>query len=65
MGIGLSVILAAIGAITRFALDPWAIVGDMVMVAGALGVLASILWMAAASHGGATETRRRQGAAER
>jgi hypothetical protein len=71
MGIGLSVILGAVGAIIRFAPDPsshvsgtfvnWNVVGDILMVAGALGALASILWMAAATRRGATEATPREG----
>jgi hypothetical protein len=60
MNIGTSLVLAAIGAIMRFAIEPrpriagtfvnWDIVGDILMVAGAVGILASILWMAAATR---------------
>jgi hypothetical protein len=58
----MSVILGAAGAITRFALEPWASVGDILMVAGALGAIASILWMAAATRDSVTETTSGEGA---
>jgi drug/metabolite transporter (DMT)-like permease len=71
MGIGISLILGAVGAIIRFALDPsshvartfvtWNVVGDILMAAGVLGALASILWMAAATRGGASSTTPREG----
>jgi hypothetical protein len=71
MGIGISLILAAAGAIIRFAIEPtsriagtfvnWDIVGDILMVAGAAGVLASILWMAAASRRTTASTVPREG----
>jgi hypothetical protein len=63
VGIGISLILGAVGAIIRFALEPsshvagtfvnWDVVGDILMVAGILGALTSILWMAAGTRGGA------------
>ena len=71
MGIGISLILVAAGAIIRFAVEPtarvagtvvnWDIVGDILMVAGAAGVLASILWMAAASRRTTAGTVPREG----
>jgi hypothetical protein len=71
MGIGISLILGAVGAIIRFALDPtshvagtfvnWNVVGDILMAAGVLGALASILLMAAATRGRAASTTPREG----
>jgi hypothetical protein len=73
MAIGLSLILAAAGAIIRFAVGPasrvagtfvnWDIVGDILLVAGAAGVVASILWMAAATRRTTTGTTPREGSA--
>jgi len=55
MRIGGALLLAAVGAILRFAVEPtarvagtfvnWDIVGDILMVAGVVGVLASIVWV--------------------
>jgi uncharacterized membrane protein YedE/YeeE len=60
MRIGMSLILAAAGAILRFAIEPtsrvagtfvnWDIVGVILMVAGAVGIFTSLLWMAAATR---------------
>jgi hypothetical protein len=71
MNYGTSLVLAAIGAIMRFAVEPrshiagtfvnWDIVGDILMVAGAVGVLASILWMAAATRRTTPDTTPREG----
>jgi hypothetical protein len=71
MGIGFSIVLAAAGAIIRFAVEPrshvagtfvnWDIVGDILMVAGTVGVLASVVWMAAATRHTATGTTPREG----
>lgn len=71
MGIGISLMLGAVGAIIRFAVEPsshvagtfvnWDIVGDILMVAGTVGVLASILWMAAANRRTTTGTTPREG----
>ena len=67
MGVGISLILGALGATIRFALDPsshvsgavvnWNIVGDTLMVAGTLGAITSIVWIAVAARGGATHGR--------
>jgi drug/metabolite transporter superfamily protein YnfA len=56
MGIGASIILLAAGAIIRFALAldskigntnvNWDIVGDVLMAAGGIGLLMSLIWMA-------------------
>jgi hypothetical protein len=71
MNYGTSLVLAAIGAIMRFAVEPsphiagtfvnWDIVGDILMVAGAVGILASILWMAAATRRTTPDTTPREG----
>jgi hypothetical protein len=55
----------------RFAVEPrshvagtfvnWDIVGDILMVAGTVGVLASVVWMAAATRHTATGTTPREG----
>jgi hypothetical protein len=52
MGIGTSIILIAAGAIIRFAVTvhtahvDWNIVGDVLMVAGVLGLVFSLIWTA-------------------
>jgi len=56
MGIGASIILIATGAIIRFALSldskigntsvNWDVVGDVLMAAGGIGLLMSLIWMA-------------------
>lgn len=52
MAFGTSIILIAVGAILRFAVTlhtahvNWAIVGDILMVAGGVGLLMSLVWMA-------------------
>ncbi|MGZ6376840.1 MAG: DUF6458 family protein [Ktedonobacterales bacterium] len=71
MRIGTSLILGAVGAIMRFAVEPrshiagtfvnWDIVGDILMVAGAVGLLAGILWMAAATRHTSSNTTPREG----
>jgi hypothetical protein len=71
MGTGFSLMLAATGAIIRFAVEPgsrvagafvnWDIVGDILMVAGTVGVLASVLWMAVASRRTPTATTTPEG----
>ena len=56
MGIGTSIILIAAGAILRFAVTlhtahiNWNIVGDVLMVAGVLGLVSSLIWMASAGR---------------
>jgi len=60
MRIGMSLILAAAGAILRFAIEPtshvggtfvnWDVVGVILMAAGAVGILLSLLWMGAATR---------------
>ena len=52
MGIGTSIIIIAAGAILRFAITlstthvNWDIVGDVLMVVGAVGLAASLIWAA-------------------
>lgn len=52
MGIGTSILLIAVGAILRFAVTlstkhvNWDIVGDVLMVVGAIGLVASLVWAA-------------------
>ena len=60
MGIGASIILLAAGAIIRFALAldskignttvNWDIVGDVLMAAGGIALLMSLIWMATATR---------------
>ena len=60
MGIGGSIFLIAAGAIIRFAvtLDAkigstrvnWNVVGDVLMAAGAIGVVISVIWMSTAAR---------------
>jgi hypothetical protein len=62
MGIGTSVVLIAIGAILRFAVTiqtaqvNWDIVGDVLMAAGAFGLIVSLFWAATATRRGPTTT---------
>jgi Domain of unknown function (DUF6458) len=52
MGIGISIILIAVGAILRFAVTlstknvNWHIVGDVLMVVGIVGLVVSLIWAA-------------------
>lgn len=56
MGIGLSIILIAVGAILRFAVTlstknvNWDIVGDILMVVGIVGLVFSLIWAATVSR---------------
>jgi hypothetical protein len=62
MTLGMSLVVAAAGAIIRFAVDPrphiagtfvnWNIVGDILLATGIVGIVASILWAAAAGRRG-------------
>jgi len=51
MGIGTSILLIAAGAILRFAVTlhtahiNWNVVGDVLMVAGVLGLVFSLIWI--------------------
>jgi len=66
MGIGASIVLIAVGAILRFAVTihsnlgsthvNWNIVGDVLMVVGAIGLVMALIWMAAASRRTTTVT---------
>ena len=66
MKLGMSLILGAAGAILRFAVDPrphiagtfvnWNIVGDILLATGIVGIVASILWTAAAGRRTSTAT---------
>jgi Na+/phosphate symporter len=69
MGLGVSIVLIAVGAILRFAVHlhstiasttvNWHIVGDILMVVGGLGFLAALVWMASASRRATTVIDRR------
>jgi len=64
MSIATSVVLFAAGAILRFAVEParriggtsinWDIIGDILMVAGAVGLVFALIWMATAARRGTT-----------
>jgi hypothetical protein len=66
MGIGTSILLIAVGAILRFAVSVhdkvgsvsvnWHIVGDVLMVVGAIGLVFSLLYMTMWSRGSARTT---------
>ena len=62
MGITASLVLIAVGAILRFAVDVsahigstrvnWDIVGDVLMLVGAIGLLITLIWLATARRTG-------------
>ena len=64
MGLGVSIVLIAAGAILRFALNlhttisgtavNWYTVGDILMVVGVLGFLGGLAWMATATRRSST-----------
>ena len=63
MGIGTSILLIAVGAILRFGITlstknvNWDIVGDVLMIVGAIGIVVSLIWAATVSRrtdGGST-----------
>lgn len=66
MGIGISLVLAAAGAIMRFAIEPrshiagtfvnWDIVGDILLATGIAGVLVGIVYMAATGKNTTADT---------
>lgn len=62
MGIGTSIILIAVGAILRFAVNVssnsvnWHVVGDVLMVVGAIGLVVSLIWAATVSRRSTGET---------
>lgn len=68
MGFGLSIVLIAAGAILRFAVDPtgsiggasvnWDVVGDVLMIVGAIGVIMSLIWMLTANRRNTTVVER-------
>jgi hypothetical protein len=72
MAIGTGILLIAVGAILRFAVNlntsnvNWDIVGDVLMIVGALGVVLSLLWGSLFARSSATvaddgyATRRRE-----
>jgi len=59
MGIGISVFLIAVGAIITFAVDVTVsgldldTVGVILMIAGGIGLLWSLLWLSRSARGGA------------
>jgi hypothetical protein len=60
MSIATSIVLFAAGAILRFAVEParriagtsvnWDIIGDILMVAGAVGLVFALIWMTTATR---------------
>jgi hypothetical protein len=62
MSVATSIILFAVGAILRFAVEPakriagtnvnWDIIGDILMVAGAVGLVFALIWIATATRRG-------------
>jgi len=56
VGIGTSILLIAAGAILRFAVTlhtahiNWNVVGDVLMVAGVLGLVFSLIWITTANR---------------
>jgi hypothetical protein len=64
MGLGVSIVLLAAGAILRFAVNlhtriggtsvDWYTVGDILMVVGVLGFLGGLAWVATASRRSST-----------
>jgi len=58
MGIGTSILLIAVGAILRWAVNlhwkagtvNWHLVGDILMVLGVVGLLVSLVWMTTANR---------------
>ena len=64
MGITASLVLIAVGAILRFAVDVsahigsttvnWNIVGDVLMAVGAIGLVITLVWLASARRNGST-----------
>ena len=66
MGIGISIVLIAVGAILRFAVSlhshvagtavNWNVIGDILMIVGAIGLVFALFWIAAASRRGSNTT---------
>lgn len=62
MSIGVSLVLIAVGAILRFAVNVhssiagtsvnWNVVGDVLMVVGVIGLVISLIWIATATRRG-------------
>jgi len=58
MGIGTSILLIAVGAILRWAVNlhwkagtvNWHLVGDILMAVGAIGLVMSLIWMASSNR---------------
>lgn len=58
MGVGTSIVLIAVGAIIRFAVNitwrastvNWNLIGDILIVIGVIGLVFSLIWMATASR---------------
>jgi len=58
MGIGTSILLIAVGAILRSAVNlhwkagtvNWHLVGDILMAVGAIGLVMSLIWMASSNR---------------
>ena len=69
MGIGTSLVLIAVGAIVAFALNlnstigsttvHWYVLGWILMIVGAIGLVISLIWMANARRSGTVVTRER------
>lgn len=66
MGIGTSIVLIAVGAILRFAVTihtanvNWYVIGDILMIVGAVGLLISLIWLATASQRATTTVVQRE-----
>src|SRR3954468_16809736 len=66
VGIGTSILLAAVGAILRFAVSlyskiggvsvNWHVVGDILMIVGAIGLVVSLMWSSIWARSGARTT---------
>ena len=60
MSIATSIVLLAVGAILRFAVEParhvagmsvnWDIIGDILMAVGVVGLVMALIWMATATR---------------
>lgn len=68
MGLGGSIVLIAVGAVLRFAVEihsqiagiavNWDVVGDILMVVGGVGFLISLFWVISASRRSGTIVER-------
>jgi hypothetical protein len=64
VGIATSIILVAVGAILRFAVEParhvagtavnWDIIGDILMAVGVVGLVMAVIWMTTTARRGST-----------